>query len=85
MTGKRINGQGKRNPNGSFTDPLTSDPNRVIYMFDASYIRKTLYQYGTGVYDASHEVFEAYVGLDNKWHMQAASGPNEHKIYYVHK
>lgn len=85
MTGKRINGQGKRNPNGSFTDPLTSDPNRVIYMFDASYIRKTLYQYGTGVYDASHEVFEAYVGLDNKWHMQSASGPNEHRIYYIHK
>lgn len=85
MTGQRLNGNGQRNTDRSFTDPLTPDPNRVIYMFDASYVRKTLYKYGTGVDDVSHEVFEAYVGMDNKWHMQSASGPNEHKTYYIHK
>jgi len=84
-TGKRINGAGQRDTGRRFTDPLTSNPNTIIYMFDGSYIKKTFYRYRTQTDDTTHQVFEAFVGSDGRWHLQHASGPYTHTESSVNK
>jgi hypothetical protein len=84
-TGKRLNGDGQRDTGRRFTDPLTSNPSTVIYMFDGSYVKKTFYRYRTQIDDTTHQVFEAFVGTDGKWHLQHASGPYSHTESSVKK
>ncbi len=85
LRGQRRNGDGPRDSAGRFTDPLTTDPDRIIHLFDGSYVKKTFYRERTRVEDVSQQVFEAYVGMDNKWHLRHASGPYTHREYTIAK